>query len=243
MSEGQRISHVQALNIAVRFVEQLAGTYERVAIAGSLRRGRETVGDIEIVIRPALSGPLNLLGQRVADLLRQKVVTLRRKSNGALLANGSRYKALTFRDFPVDLFIVMPDRHFGPTLLIRTGPGDANQVLVTTAHRRAASGDYGILPPGLRFESGALWMGEAQLHTPEEEHVFAACGLPWIPPHLRSVQIYQEQASGRPRQAVTTLAGWEITTDCIYVFGKPTKVDLPAPVSSGSGIKQLSLFG
>lgn len=243
MSEGQRIPHYQALGIAVRVVEQLAGTYERVAIAGSLRRGRETVGDIELVIKPALHGSLNLLGMRVNDLLRTKAFTLRQKSNGTQLANGARYKALAFEGIPVDLFIVMPDdREFGPTLLIRTGPGDANQVLVTTAHKRAANGEMGILPPGLRFESGALWMGEAQLHTPEEQHVFAACGLPWIPPHLRSVQLYQELATGRPRQSVATLAGWEITTDCIYVDGKPTQVTLPAPVSSSGGVKQLSLL-
>lgn len=242
MSEGQRIPHHQALGLAKDVVELLAGTYERVAIAGSLRRGKATVGDIELVIKPAFDGAVNLLDERVSARLRANTFALRQKSNGAQLANGPRYKALRYRDIAVDLFIVLPDRHFGPTLVIRTGPGDSNMVLVTQAGRRAASGDYGVLPPGMRFESGALWNGDEQLHTPEEEHVFAACGLPWIPPHLRSVQIYQEQALGRPRQSITTLAGWEITSDCIYVDGKPTRVELPAPVPSGGGVTQLSLF-
>lgn len=105
---------------------------------------------------------------------------------------------MVFQALAVDLFVVLPDRQWGPTFLIRTGPGDANQVLVTPDGVRNRDGNVGVLPDGLKFdEGGVLRIGAGLLDTPTELATFAACGLPWLAPPLRSVWDYQLEARFR----------------------------------------------
>lgn len=83
-----------------------------------------------------------------------------------------------------------------------TGPGDANQVLVTAAGRRNRQGNLGVLPAGMAFDDGRVLRDGEILDVPEEVDVFAACGLPYLAPHLRTVETYQRWAKrARP-------AGW-----------------------------------
>lgn len=244
MSDGQRIPHNVGLRMAERLFALLGGTFERAAVAGSLRRGKTDIGDIELVLKPTFIDGLNLLEERTADLLREGTLTLSRKSNGSLKANGERYKAFLFEAMPVDLFIVLPDRHWGPTLLIRTGPGDANQVLVTTVGTRTRDGLRGILPRELAFRDGGVWDEGHQLHTPEEIDVLHACGLPWIPPNERTVERYQDMASGESCEFVAALARWPVLKDTQVHSpgGSVVDVRLPEAVPSGGRVVQGSLF-
>lgn len=49
MSEGTKIERYQAWSLAQEVLAHLSGVFQRAEIAGSLRRGKKMVGDIEIV--------------------------------------------------------------------------------------------------------------------------------------------------------------------------------------------------
>jgi hypothetical protein len=198
-------------DLAILLMGWLADVVERIEVAGSLRRDKQDLGDVELVMIPKFKeelnifsepvGKINLLNQRCDELLSMRLVEKRLNKNDHAIAWGGdgRYKALLVGGIPVDLFIVLPDRQFGPTMLIRTGPGNANQVLVTTDGVKNAEGNLGILPKGMVWEDGALWQDGSRINTPEEIDVFKAVGLPYIPPHERSLGNYHLWAKVRAR--------------------------------------------
>ncbi len=202
MSTGAKFPWADGLQLALDLIALLAGSYRRAALAGSLRRGKAEVGDVELVLAPLFDGAANLLDQRFEQLLAEQVVEkrLNRLDRPIAWGNGkdpSRFKALLFRGVPVDLFVVQPDRQWGPTMVIRTGPGRANKALVATVGTRTDEGDPGVLPPGLKFLDGAVVRFDQLLDTPEEEDVFAACGLPYLAPPERTAERYAEAAEWR----------------------------------------------
>jgi DNA polymerase/3'-5' exonuclease PolX len=195
-----RIPLEQALTLALEVVGMLGDCTERIAIGGSIRRGKAEIGDIEIVAKPRYVGKRNLLDERMNRLRDQQTFALRMNKNGHNIAWGDRYKAAWFKGFALDVFIVLNDRQWGPTMVIRTGPGDANGALVTAKGAINKAFDVtGVCPQGIKFEHGALWGegGAPFLDTPEEEDVFAALGMAWLPPHLRTPMAYWRQAFRR----------------------------------------------
>lgn len=210
MSNSEQRWHANTgFNIALGMMALLGDAVERIEIAGSLRRNKPDVGDVELVMTPkfaqqqSLFGDtgerIDLLAQRCDELLRLAVVEKRLNKNGAPIAWGSRYRALLYRGIPVDLFIIQPDRQWGPTMLIRTGPGDSNGVLVTAEGVTNHEGHAGIMPRDLVLNDGTLWRGGQALNTPEEIDVFRVLGLPYIPPHERTIATYQFWAQLRPK--------------------------------------------
>lgn len=157
----------------------LGGLFDRVEVAGSVRRARQMVGDIEIVAQASTSRhELPLLTALKSGLFQQTAWDHADKW-------GPKYKSFKFQDFKIDLFIVTPPAQWGVLFLIRTGPGDANMVLVNKTARG------GLLPDNMQFQEGQLWHNEQPLHTPEEVDVFRAVGLAYIPPERRSPIAYR----------------------------------------------------
>ena len=230
MSTGVERPLREMIPIALRIIGYLAAYCERIAIAGSIRRGKPIVKDIEIVCQ-ARNGVLDM---RCDELFAQRVLAKRQKINGNLLSWGPRYKAAWFGDVPVDLFIVLPDRTWGTTFLIRTGPADANGILVTQEGIRNRDGNLGILPKNMRFQDGFLWQYGLSLVTPEEEDVFHCVGLPWIEPHKRSVETYQMAVAGREAIWEAAIQGYRQTfprpNDRVYLDGVPHRLLLPGLV-------------
>lgn len=190
MSDGTKRPHSEMLTLALAVRGLLAMACTRIAIAGSIRRGKELVGDIEIVCQPAG----NLLYRQLDALLARGDLEQRRKSNGTLLAWGERYRAAVYQGAALDVFIVLPDRPWGVTFVLRTGPGEANEALVTQQGVVSRHGVRGIMPRGLQMEGGVLWRDRVRVETPEEADVFAAVGLPYIAPPQRSAATYAAQA-------------------------------------------------
>ena len=139
-----RIPLAQAEEYAAEIVGLLAPACSRIEIAGSIRRRRPDVGDIEIVCIPTLipvidqdlfsapiqGEPVNLLDSRCLKLIGDGTLDLRPDKNGRS-ANGSRYKRLLYRDFGLDLFIVLPPAQWGVLFTIRTGSAEFSHRLVT----------------------------------------------------------------------------------------------------------------
>jgi DNA polymerase/3'-5' exonuclease PolX len=193
MSE-RKVPLETAGKLALEVIGLLAETYTRVAVGGSIRRGCAEVGDIEIVMRPVSDVAI---WRRCQNLLARGIVEKRLNSRGAAIAWGSegkpcRFKAMVYKGVAVDLFLVLEDRQWGPTMVLRTGPAEANAALVTQLATRNYQFDVaGVCPPGVVWKDGQLWRYGEMLDTPEERHVFAALGLPWVHPDLRSAARYR----------------------------------------------------
>ena len=136
---------------------------DRVEVAGSLRRMTDSVKDVDII---ATSSDPKALGEAMAEL---DVVESVSQSGDA----GARVS--THTGVKIDLKVVEPDQ-FGNVMQHFTGSKAHNVALREQAVRRGLHvSEYGILDDAT---------GET-LRCATEEEVYAALGLPWIPPELR----------------------------------------------------------
>ncbi len=195
MSVGVAVQLAEARDVAERLVHLLAPACRRLEIAGSIRRQKPTVHDIEIVAIPRLDTvasdglfsehtdlvTVNRLEERIAELMGRSLyprAVENRRADGTIDVQeklGRAYKALVYRDLPVDLFITDAER-WGCIFALRTGPGDWNTKLVTDCKR-----------VNRRVEGGRVLHLGKPVPTPEEADFFAALGQPWIEPSERRV--------------------------------------------------------
>ena len=199
MSTATRIPRAEAVEIANRFIGLLEGAYERLEIAGSIRRRLPTVGDLEIVAVPRLivteerdmfgevigSEPVDLLAARMTLLLDKGRVQQRARSDGKFFW-GPSAKYLTFEGASIDLFTPEADR-FAWILALRTGPADFSNALVTHQGMRTRTGRKGLLPDIYRSRDGWLtWRTSGErIVTREEKRLFEILSLPWQEPWER----------------------------------------------------------
>src|SRR5690606_7473446 len=154
-----------ALPVAQQLVRALAEfpSVQRVAIAGSLRRGRETVGDVDIVASSA--DPASVMDEFV-----------RTPGVEQVLARGDTKASIVLKmGLQVDLRVVRDDQ-FAAALHHFTGSKEHNVALRELAQAKGLKiSEYGIV----RVDEGE------PLAVATEADVFAAVGLPCIPPELR----------------------------------------------------------
>ncbi|MEA3249493.1 MAG: DNA polymerase/3'-5' exonuclease PolX [Patescibacteria group bacterium] len=130
--------------------------------AGSVRRRKETVGDIDMVI--TTSQPKKAMDTFAEFDEVRKVLKRGRRNLTALLKNG----------MTCDLLIV-PDDVFGAALQHFTGSKDHNVVI------RKMAGEK-----GLKLNEYGLWRGKRRLAARTEKNVYRALDLPYIEPELRT---------------------------------------------------------
>ena len=190
MSEKVRIPLAEAERLATELVELLSPVCERIEVAGSSRRRKATVGDVEIVCIPMVEaetdmfglesgGSRNLFDERCEELVMSGQLDKRRDIHGRPHW-GARSKAALYRGFACDLFAVLPPAQFGTIFLIRTGSSEFSHRLVT--QRRQG----GCMPEWMQQRDGLLWSNGSPVPTPEEGDVFAALGLSWVEPAERT---------------------------------------------------------
>jgi DNA polymerase/3'-5' exonuclease PolX len=173
----------RAHSLAEKIKNALAPACERIEIAGSIRRRKPTVGDVEIVaipkFMPDMEAQLSLFGDppmmvSALDLLLDNLV--RNKDNFCRGdKDGELYKNFLVQidedgsEVGLDLFLTTKEQ-WGYILALRTGPGDFNKVWVTQKSKG------GLLPDDLYFEGGWLCDELGQQATPEECDVFDLIG-------------------------------------------------------------------
>jgi len=211
VSQGEPMPHAEAYATALRLVRELAPGCERIEIAGSLRRRKPQVRDIEIVAvarfatRPIGLGleaeTYDVLEDLVAELLAVGSLKARpvenHRADGSIDVQyklGPAFKALlTGTGVPVDLFIVRPPATWGVIFGLRTGPGDWNTRLVDECKaigRRVTGGQVEAWNPA----AGEYGRWEV-VPTPEEADFFRAIGQAWVEPtdrHVSLVRIRRE---------------------------------------------------
>jgi len=156
----------EALPIADAIVEHLKGhaPVTRIDVAGSLRRRKESVGDIDILVlseRPSDVTEAFVSYPDVSDvLLRGDTKTSIRLTNG----------------LQVDLRL-LPVESYGAGLQYFTGSKDHNVHLRSIAQRA-----------GMKLNEYGLFKGEELVAGAEESEIYQSLGLQFIPPELREDQ-------------------------------------------------------
>jgi DNA polymerase/3'-5' exonuclease PolX len=201
VSAGPAIPHAIALRVAESVVDFLGEGCRQIAIAGSLRRQKPEVHDIEIVAEPRIvmragdelfpvEHETDLLEERIAEALNRGTFEPRqvenKRTDGSIDVQtklGPKFKALVVAGIPLDLFVVRPPATWGVVFALRTGPGDWNTKLVTDCQaigRRVSGGQV------------EAWRGATSswevVPTPTEEDFFRALGQPWLEPRDRRVE-------------------------------------------------------
>ncbi len=135
---------------------------EKISPAGSLRRGKETIGDIDILVSSRNSSPV-MDGFAQLSFVKE------------ILAKGeTKSSILTTQGLQIDLRVVSPDS-FGAALQYFTGSKSHNINLRERAIKR-----------GLKINEYGVFTREGEkLAGKNEKEVYASLDLPFIPPELR----------------------------------------------------------
>jgi DNA polymerase (family 10) len=156
------------LHRAVSYAESICAKLRKVPgvrraeAAGSVRRRRETVGDLDVLVAAREPAAAMRAFCEMAEV-------------AAVVARGPTKATVRLRvGLQVDLR-VLPPESFGAALHYFTGSKEHNIALRTRAvHRGIKLSEYGVFDREGRRRSGE-----------REEDVFEAVGLPWIAPELR----------------------------------------------------------
>lgn len=171
-----KLPYADALALAQDFIYPLRFTCQRIEIAGSIRRRKPEVGDIEIVCIPKTMAVADLFGA----ITERSLLEERLRAQGLrALKNGPLFKQFDIGRCTVDLFITTPEK-WGVIYAIRTGCAEFSRWLVTRRNAR------GALPSNMHVADGRLWLGDEAIDTPEEKDFFEAIHLPWMEPEERN---------------------------------------------------------
>lgn len=179
MSAGARLPRAEALALAERAIDLLRPVCQRIEIAGSLRRQKPDVGDIEIVCIPRTIQYQDLFGNLlpVESVLDNSDIP---ELIGKVLKNGPHFKQIDLGPCNLDLFITTREQ-WGVIFTIRTGSADFSHALVTPRNQG------GLLPSYLQVKEGRIIHRSTgkMYDTYEEADVFKVMGLKWIEPEDR----------------------------------------------------------
>jgi DNA polymerase (family 10) len=160
---GERVPLGIALPFARQVVEWLKerAPIDKIEPAGSIRRRKETIGDIDILVTS--TQPLEVMDAFVSLPVVREVI-----------AKGeTKTSVITEMGIQMDVRVVEPDC-FGAALQYFTGSKEHN------IHLRKIAQDM-----GLKISEYGVFRGDEKIAGRTEEEVYGALNLPWIPPELR----------------------------------------------------------
>lgn len=160
---GKRISIAVARTAAAAIVDDLLqlDDVEQAAVAGSCRRRKETCGDLDVL---ATSKNAEAAMDRLAG--HQSVESV-------LMRGDTKMRVRLTSRVELDLRVVA-DESYGAAMQYFTGSKEHNVVV------RQKAKDL-----GLKVNEYGVFRDEEKIAGATEEDVYAALGLPWIPPELR----------------------------------------------------------
>ena len=164
-SDERRTPIIRALPVAAEILDELRAhpNVERAEYAGSLRRFRDTIGDIDILV--AASKPDGIMEEFVGLSI----------AADTLARGETKSSIITAEQLQVDLRIVAPSE-FGAAILYFTGSKQHNIELRQRAMDR-----------GWLLNEYALSDAETEqvVASESEADIYAALGLEYIPPEMR----------------------------------------------------------
>jgi DNA polymerase (family 10) len=144
----------------VSYLQQVPGV-KQVVIAGSYRRAKETVGDIDILVTARPTSPVI---DRFVAYSEVAEITARGKTRAAVRLASK---------LQVDVRVV-PDESYGAALHYFTGSKAHNIAIRELGQQR-----------GLKINEYGVFKNSHRIAGETEESVFQSVGLPFIPPELR----------------------------------------------------------
>jgi DNA polymerase (family 10) len=153
----------EILPLAQRVLEELRRLpeVERADTAGSLRRMKETIGDVDFLV-------ISKNPARVMDFFVNQPGVVK------IWGHGTTKSSVRMKEgFDMDLRVIPPES-YGAALQYFTGSKDHNIAL-----RKIA------LDRGYKLSEYGLFEGSRLIAAQTEEEVYGKLGMPWIPPELR----------------------------------------------------------
>jgi DNA polymerase (family 10) len=171
---GVRMRWADAEEVVDALLEHMRGeaAIKQMEIAGSFRRGRDTIGDLDLLVDatdvPAVMDRFGAFTHVQETLARGETKMAVRLASG----------------LQVDLRVV-PAESFGAALQYFTGSKDHNVVVRSRAKQRGLKvSDWGVF----RIEDADGEPKETYIAGRTEGEVYAAVGLPWFPPEMREAR-------------------------------------------------------
>ncbi|HUW23243.1 MAG TPA: DNA polymerase/3'-5' exonuclease PolX [bacterium] len=191
---GERILLSAALFLAKPIIKELekCPDVKNINLAGSIRRKKETIKDIDI-----------LCTAKKSDVVMDKFVNLPQVKE--ILAQGETKSSIILdEDIQVDLRVIKPES-YGAALMYFTGSKDHNIALRELGRKKGYKiNEYGLFKLGKR-SSGVSTRGKGAVATrpvkeirvagKTEEEVYKKLGLQYIPPEIREASGEIEMAS------------------------------------------------
>jgi DNA polymerase (family 10) len=153
----------EILPIAHQVLEQLAGLPEvaRADVAGSVRRRKETIGDVDFLV-------ISTNPTRVMDWFVSRPGVVK------VWGQGTTKSSVRLKEgFDMDIRVIAPES-YGAALQYFTGSKDHNIAL-----RKIA------IDQGYKLSEYGLFQGEKLIAADTEAAVYKKLGMPWIPPEIR----------------------------------------------------------
>jgi DNA polymerase/3'-5' exonuclease PolX len=180
-AETRRTPLLHARRTAEEVLDALAPWVDRAEIAGSIRRERPEVKDIEVVaipseVRDGLFGEPRLAVQELRSVA---------EGIGPLVRGGEKYIQVTDvfgSGLSLDLFLVTPPATWGANYAIRTGPAEVSKLAVSRIKGRL-------------WRCKDLQVTDDRGHpvpTATERQFFGAAQLPYLPAPERTLARYLE---------------------------------------------------
>jgi DNA polymerase (family 10) len=168
------LAHRVAAQVLAR-LRGAAGRGARIECAGSLRRGLDTIGDLDVVVAAKEAAPI------------AKAFTTMPEVRSVVGAGETECSVRLESGMQADLRIVPPES-WGAALLYFTGSKQHNVTLRERAVKRGMRlNEYGLFPAaeGAGDDRPPQERGVKPVAAVTEEEIYAALDLPWIPPELR----------------------------------------------------------
>ena len=183
----------EAYPIAMSIVDQLKKLKEvkRIEVAGSLRRMKETVGDIDILVTATKNLPVIQTFVKLSEV--KKVYAKGETRASVLLRN----------NIQCDLRVVK-DEEYGSALQYFTGSKEHSIELRKIAIKKGYKlSEYGLF----NVKTGKRVAGRT------EEEIYKKLGFPWIPPELR-------ENRGELTQKIPKLVGYDAIKGDLHMHTK-----------------------
>ena len=152
----------QAKAKAETIVEKLNPYCTRIEVAGSIRREKPFVNDIDLVAIPSNQGQL------IFEITQM---------GGTPILLGEKLIRYQMPNITIDIYIATPET-WATLLLIRTGSAGHNIKLCSLAKSRGMK---------LKANGDGLFRNETRIAGDTEESIFKTLGLPYIEPRYREV--------------------------------------------------------
>src|SRR5215211_2475927 len=220
-SRSQRLPLGRAYPLALEIIEQLMSVKGVVAAepAGSLRRMRSTVGDLDI-----------LVAAKDSSAVMNAFINLPRVNR--VLGKGPTKSSIEFNDGVRAQVWVHPPEKFGTALVYATGSKDHNVRLREIALAKGLS---------LSEHSFLKMKTEGEIFCATEEEVYETLGLPWIPPEMREDrgEVQAAKTKKLPKLIEIKNIKADLQTHSNYSDGKLTMLEM-AQAAAKRGMKVIA---